>query len=117
MISIQPLNNLVTANVIGEFTLADYREFEERLLEKLRSGSKVNVLIDLRDMLRYTLDVAWEDIRFTRSHGRDFGKIAVVTDSQWLAWSAWLSGLFVNADVRVFEDDRAAQDWLEAWNL
>ena len=114
MIAIQPLDNLVTANVIGEFTLADYREFEERVLEKLGSGNKVNVLIDLRDMLRYTLDVAWEDIRFTRSHGHDFGKIAVVTDSQWLAWSAWLSSLFVDAEVRVFEDDRAALDWLEA---
>ena len=52
--------------------------------------------------------------RFTRSHGHDFGKIAVVTDSQWLAWSAWLSSLFVDAEVRVFEDDRAALDWLEA---
>lgn len=112
MISIQPLDNLVTANVIGEFTLADYREFEERVLEKLRSGNKVNVLIDLRDMLHYTLDVAWEEIRFSKNHEHDFGKIAVVTANQWLAWSAWLSSLFVDADIRVFDDDESAQQWL-----
>jgi len=114
MISIQHAGNLVTANVLGEFTLADYREFEERVLEKLRKSKKINLLIDLRDMVRYTLDVAWEDIRFTHSHGHDFGKIAVITDNQWLTWSAWLSGLFVDAEVRVFEDDRAAQEWLKA---
>ncbi|HSS47158.1 MAG TPA: STAS/SEC14 domain-containing protein [Burkholderiales bacterium] len=112
MISIQPLDNLVTANVIGEFTLADYREFEERVLEKLRSGNKVNVLIDLRDMLHYTLDVAWEEIRFSKNHKHDFGKVAVITKDQWLAWSAWLTGLFVDADIRVFEDDESAQQWL-----
>ncbi|MGH8752166.1 MAG: STAS/SEC14 domain-containing protein [Burkholderiales bacterium] len=112
MISIQPTGNLLTANVMGEFTLADLREFETRVLEKLRPGKKVNVLIDLRDMLRYTLDVAWEEIRFSRSHAHDFGKIAVITGNQWLSWSAWLSGLFVDADIGVFEDDQAAQQWL-----
>ena len=114
MIAIQPAGNMITANVLGEFTLADYREFEERVLEKLRSGKKLNLLIDLRDMLRYTLDVAWEDIRFSRSHEHDFGKIAIITDNQWLTWSAWLSRLFVDADIRVFEDDQPAQDWLKS---
>jgi hypothetical protein len=112
MIAIQPAEHLVTANVIGEFTLADYHEFEQRVLEKLRAGGKINVLIDLRDMLRYTLDVAWEEIRFSKNHEHDFGKIAVITNNQWLAWSTWLSGFFVDAQIRVFEDDQAAQEWL-----
>jgi hypothetical protein len=30
----------------------------------------------------------------------------VITDSQWVAWSAWLEQLFVNADVTVFEDEK-----------
>ena len=115
MISIQHAGSLITANVLGEFTLADYREFEERVLEKLRSGKKINLLIDLRDMVRYTLDVAWEDIRFTHSHGHDFGKIAIITDNQWLTWSAWFSRLFMDADIQVFKDDRSAQDWLKAY--
>ena len=114
MISIQHAGNLVTANILGEFTIADYREFEERVLENLRKGKKVNLLFDLRDMVRYTLDVAWEEIRFSRSHEHDFGKIAIITDNKWLTWSAWISRLFVDADIQVFEDDQPAQDWLKA---
>ena len=114
MISIQHAGNVVTANVLGEFTLADYREFEERVLEKLRKGRKVSLLFDLRDMVGYTVDVAWEDIRFSRRHEHDFKKIAIITDNKWLTWSAWLSRLFVDSDIQVFEDDQSAQNWLKA---
>ncbi|HXZ95957.1 MAG TPA: STAS/SEC14 domain-containing protein [Burkholderiales bacterium] len=114
MISIQHAGNLITANVLGEFTLADYREFEQHVLEKLRRGKKVNLLFDLRDMVSYTVDVAWEDIRFSRRHEHDFGKIAIITSNQWLTWTAWLSRLFVHSDIQVFEDDQSAQDWLKA---
>jgi hypothetical protein len=79
MISIQHAGNLVTANILGEFTLADYREFEERVLETLRKRKTVNSLLDHRDMGRYTGDVAWEEIRFSRSHEHDFGKIAIIS--------------------------------------
>jgi stage II sporulation SpoAA-like protein len=113
MISIQHAGNLVTANVMGEFTLADYRDFENQVMEKLRAGKKLNLLFDLRDMMRYTVDVAWEDIRFSRSHEHDFGKIAIITDHKWLTWSGWFSRLFVDAEIRVFENDRSAQDWLK----
>jgi hypothetical protein len=36
----------------------------------------------------------------------------VITDSQWVAWSAWLEQLFVNADLTVFDDEAAARNWL-----
>jgi hypothetical protein len=52
----------------------------------------VNLLFDLRAMIDYTLDVAWEEIKFfSREHNHDFTKIAVVTDDQWITWQAWLS--------------------------
>jgi hypothetical protein len=70
-------------------------------------------MIDLRDMLGYTLDVVWEDIKFTRSHSHDVGRIAVLSDAQWVAWSAWLSQLFVDAQIRVFDDEALARTWLD----
>ena len=36
-------------------------------------------------------------------------RIAVVTDSQWVTWSAWLSQTFVKADVEVFADAAEAR--------
>jgi hypothetical protein len=40
--------------------------------------------------------------------------VAVVTDSQWVTWSAWLSQTFVNADVEVFDSVDEAKGWLDS---
>lgn len=113
MITIEETGNLISIAVFGEFTLADYREFEDRVLHKTIQGGKVNVLFDWRDMLSYTVDVAWEDIKFAREHGNEFSRIAIITENQWRAWAAWVTNLFVDADIRVFRDYAEAKAWLE----
>ena len=112
MITIEQTDNLVNAAVIGEFTLADFKTFEEQSLYKLKSPGELNLLFDLRGMVDYTVDVAWEEIKFfSREHNHDFSKIAVVTSDQWLTWQAWVSRLFVDADIQVFADYDEAQAW------
>ncbi len=114
MITIEENKDLVNIAVLGEFTIADFRQFEEHALHKLATPGKVNLLFDLRGMLAYTPDVAWEELKFfRRQHNHDFDKIAVVTDNQWLAWQAWLSRLFVDADIRAFSEYSEAQSWVQ----
>ena len=103
----------VSVSVYGRFSMADYREFEELVNYKVRFEGPVDLLFDLANMADYTLDVAWEELRFSRTHANDFERIAVVTDNQWIAWSAWLSQIFVNADMRVFADSDEAKEWLD----
>lgn len=113
MINIEQDNKLISASVLGEFTLADFKQFEEMALYELQSPGEVNLLFDLRDMINYTLDVAWEEIKFfSREHQHDFTRIAVVTTDQWQTWQAWISRLFVDADIRVFADYNEARDWV-----
>lgn len=109
MITIDHRDNLVSIAVLGEFTLADFQEFEA-----LVSGAKakINLLFDLRNMADFTVDVAWEEIKFARAHGHDFGKIAVLSGSQWVTWSAWLTRAIGDAELEVFEDQAEAQAWL-----
>ena len=115
MITIQQNENLLNVAVLGEFTLADFKQFETQALYALQSPGEINLLFDLRDMIDYTVDVAWEEIKFfSREHQHDFSKIAVVTDDQWLTWQAWLSRLFVDADIRAFSDYDEAQAWVLA---
>ncbi|MCB1984398.1 MAG: STAS/SEC14 domain-containing protein [Burkholderiales bacterium] len=111
MITIQKQNSLVIVAVIGEFTLSDYKSFEDQVIYQSTFEGKVNVVVDLRDMIDYTVDVAWEDIKFMREHGNDFSHVAVVTDNQWQAWSAWISNLFTDAEVIVFDDYNQAVEW------
>lgn len=107
---------LISVTVFGDFTLADYREFEASVDYQLKFEGPVNLLVDLRQMADYTLDVVWEDIKFTRAHAHDFKRIAVITDSQWVAWSAWLSQIYVDAEVQIFADLDDAKAWLAEEN-
>jgi hypothetical protein len=114
MIVIQHQNRRVLVNVYGEFSLVDFKEFEEMVESTVCSEGPVDLLMDLREMADFTVDVAWEDIVFARSHPDDFKCIAVVTHSQWVAWSAWLSQIFVSAGMRIFDGDAEAVAWLDA---
>ena len=113
MIVIQHQLRRVEVNVYGEFTLADYKEFEDMVNYKVRFEGAVDLLFDLREMADFTVDVAWEDIVFARAHPNDFNRIAVLTHSQWVAWSAWLAQIFVHAEMQVFAEETEARAWLE----
>jgi hypothetical protein len=112
MIAIDIQDNLVSVAVLGEFTLADFKQFEEHVLYNIHLQGSANLLVDLRDMIRYSVDVAWEEIKFTREHQYQFGKVAVVTDNQWITWSAWLQRFYFEADIEVFDDYDEAMRWL-----
>jgi hypothetical protein len=114
MIVIQHQPKRVEVTVYGEFSLADYKEFEDMVNFKVKFEGAVDLLFDLREMADFTLDVAWEDIVFSRAHANDFNRIAVLTHSQWVAWSTWLSRIFVQAELQVFADDAEARAWLDA---
>lgn len=105
--------SLIIASVLGEFTLADFREIEKAVELAIKFQGKARLLLDLTGMLDFTVDVAWEEIRFTRQHASEFEKIAIVTQDQWLQWSAWLPRNLTDAEVQVFEEFAAALEWIE----
>ncbi|QDX80844.1 STAS/SEC14 domain-containing protein [Denitratisoma sp. DHT3] len=114
MITIDHQDNRVSIAVLGEFSLADFKELEELVEYKIKFGGHVDLLLDFSQMVDFTIDMAWEDIKFSRAHAGDFNRIAVVTDSQWVTWSAWINQAFVKADLRVFDNLAEAQAWLAA---
>ena len=112
MIQIDIDNNTLHATILGEFTLADFQEFEKSMLYGMQFQGKVNLVMDLRDMLDFTIDVAWEELRFSRDHPNQFNKIAIITDDQWLTWSTWLNRLFIDAEIQVFTTLELADEWI-----
>ncbi len=113
MIAINVKDNIVSMSVLGRFTLDDYKEFEEAVLYGIKFQGVVNLLIDLRDMLTFSVDVAWEEVKFSREHANDFDRVAILTSNEWVAWSAWVNRLFVDADIRLFDDVQQAESWLK----
>ena len=114
MIVTQHQPQRVSVTVYGEFTLADFKEFEAMVGDTIRADGAVDLFFDLRQMADFTLDVAWEDLVFARTHPNDFSRIAVLTQSQWVAWSAWLTRIFLHAEIRVFSEEVEALAWLES---
>lgn len=114
MIAIEQHNSLISVTVLGEFTLADFQEFETLVLDQVRTGVPVRLLVDLREMAGFTLDMVWEEIKFSRQHPGDFERIGIVTESEWVTWSAWLERLFVNAEIMVNHDIEDVRAWLIA---
>jgi hypothetical protein len=112
MISIQEEGPLLVVGVFGQFELKDYQRLEQGLAEQLAQHGKASVLLDLRDMLKMTVDVALEDIKFTRAHASDPGKVALLSEREGVQWLALLLQPFMNAELRVFDDETTARDWL-----
>lgn len=112
MIDVEVRSHLVNVSVLGQFTLADFKELEEAVMYKIKFEGRVNLLIDLRNMVGMTVDVAWEEIRFTRQHQFNLWKIAVVTESRLISWGAWFASLFSDAETQVFNDYNLATDWV-----
>jgi hypothetical protein len=117
MIELDVKDNQVAISVLGQFTLEDYREFEQAVIYGIQFQGTVNVLFDLRDMLSYSVDVAWEELKFSREHKNDFGRFAILTGDQWVAWSMWVNRLFMSADIRLFDDLEMAQAWVAGGEL
>ena len=114
MIVINENKDLLEMHVYGELALADYREFEEAVGRELKKAPKIKLLLDLANMSGYTLDVAWEEIRFTRAHAHDFQRIAIVSATQWTSWLSWVSAAFSDAQTRSFDSSDEALAWLNA---
>lgn len=112
MISIEHDDKLTVVGVFGEFKIADYTRFEEEVSKQLAQHGTMNLLIDLRDMLGFTLDVALEDLKFAREHAHDVGRIAILSERDWVAWMTLLSRLFMDAEIRVFDSEPDAREWL-----
>jgi len=114
MISIRQHGSAILATILGQFQLADFQELESAIDARCAEpgGTQVDLLIDLRDMASFTVDVAWEELRYTLSHTHTFRRIAVVTHTQWALWSAWIPRAFGDAEVRVFDILTSAAAWL-----
>lgn len=113
MITIEHQDKLLRVTVFGELTLEDFGRFERAVDRELDQGTGINLLLDLNSMSGFTVDVAWEEVQFNHKHVGDYQKIAIITSDQWLAWTSWLAGVFIQADVQQFPDAASARFWLQ----
>ena len=114
MITVQREGQLTIIGVFGTFEIEDFKRIEKEVGQQLLATAKIDLMVDLRGMLNYTLDVALEDIKFTREHARDVGRVAILSEKDSVVWTALLSRLFVQAEIQVFDSEDGAREWIES---
>ncbi|MDO4879232.1 MAG: STAS/SEC14 domain-containing protein [Neisseria sp.] len=112
MISIEKRDYGLYIAMYGEVTLADFREFEKAALDAAREVHRPDLLLDLSALADFTIDMAWEQWKFSQEHNCDFGRIAVVVNDGWLKFASFLSGLLTNLRSHFFDTAEEAGAWL-----
>lgn len=113
MITVQHEGPLTIVGVFGTFEIEDFMRIEAEIGQQLHNLGRIDLMVDLGGMMNTTLDVALEDIKFTREHARDVGRVAILSERDSVIWAALLSRLFVQAEVRVFDSEASAREWLK----
>jgi hypothetical protein len=112
MISIREQHYGLNVALYNEFTLEDFRLFEEALMNISGKVHRPDILLDLSMLKDFTVDMAMEQLRFVRNHEDDFGRIAIVVDDIWIKLGAHISNLLTQQHPKYFEDAASAQAWL-----
>jgi len=73
---------------------------------------EIKALIDATELEGWELRAAWDDFKLGLKHGRQFKKIAIVGNKNWLEMSAKIGSWFVSGDVEYFDNEAAAITWL-----
>ena len=102
----------------GELTGDDYRNVLVPAVQAaLQSGGKLRLLYLLGDdVTGFTPGAAWQDTKVGMTHPTRWGKIAVVTDKEWLRRSVDIFGYLIPGEIKAFTavEEADARAWVQS---
>lgn len=115
MLSIRERNgNRVVVEASGQLNEEDYRALVPQLEHVIDTAGSLRMLVRLRDFHGWTPKGLYEDLRFDVKHHGDFQRVAIVGENRAEEIGAQLSKPFFSGEIRYFEDEARAQEWLDA---
>lgn len=112
----EPGTATLTVTGTGEITHADYADsFIPAVDAAVAECGKINLIyVFSADYEGFTTRAAWDDARLGLSHFKDLGRIAMVTDHEWIRNSVAAFAIFMPAEIRTFalDDIDAANTWV-----
>ena len=112
MISIREQSYGLNVALYNEFPLEDFRELEQAILQAVGRVHRPDLLLDLSMLKDFTIDMAWEQLKFVNAHDKDFGRIAIVVDDIWIRFATHISDLLTRTHPKYFDTAAEAQAWL-----
>ena len=78
---------------------------------------KSKVFVDAMELKGWEPRAAWDDFKIGLKHGNEFDKIAIYGNKKWQALAAKIGSWFIAGEIRYFENEKAAIDWLIEYNI
>jgi hypothetical protein len=106
----------LTIKIYGDIAYDDFREMEQQLEQALEGmdSPRIKALVDMIDFNSWEAKALWEDIQFTRKHGDEFSKLAIVgVDLKEKLMAMVVDWFLLSSQVQYFEHLQDARTWLE----
>lgn len=106
--------DLLAIRVQGKLGKDDYARLRPWLDRQLAAHPCPSLIVVMEDFEGWSgAGALLEDLKLDAAHYNDLRRIAMVGDSRWQEWMAWLAKPFTAAEVRYFDrtDLAAAQSW------
>ena len=104
--------NVLGFKMIGDVTKADYETLDPAVDAVVENYGSVNLLLDLTQF-HWEKVTAWgADLHFGHTYKDKINKMAVVSGAKWVKHLAKLAEPFYAKEIKTFETDDAAWDWL-----
>jgi hypothetical protein len=116
---IESLENLpegvIGFRAVGVIEPDDYKNVLDPAVEAAASDGPVRLVLVIGDDFdRYSLGALWQDTKLGTSHGlKTWGRVAFVTNHDWIAHAAKIFAPLMPGEVKVF--DVAQVDEAAAW--
>ena len=106
---------ILAFKAIGKLTHEDYADINAMIDSALEGieKPKLKVFMDASEFEGWELRAAWDDFKLGLKHGREFEKIAIVSNKKWLEVGAKVAGWFTSGEVKTFDNAEDALNWLQ----
>ncbi|MCP4000884.1 MAG: STAS/SEC14 domain-containing protein [Gammaproteobacteria bacterium] len=107
-------NFFLSLKAQGKLTHKDYEIITPMLdsaLDKVKLP-KIRALIDGTELDGWETRAAWDDFKIGLKHGNEFEKVSIYGNKKWQELAAKIGGWFVAGEIKYFDNENDALDWL-----
>jgi len=101
----------VGIKVDGKLTNNDYEVLVPYFENLINEYGSLNLLCDMTQFSGVEIGVFWEDFKFSIRHVRDFTRMAIVGDEQWLDWYTTTFNPMVKTELKCFSSKHIHDAW------
>jgi SpoIIAA-like len=113
-------SDILRAEVDGKIEVEDWKKVADAMDPVIADKGSVRLFLDASDFAGWKdLDAARAHFNFVKTHHDNVKRIALIVDHHWQGWMAGIAEIFVDTEIRSFEEDQKdiAETWLVSDDL